>query len=95
LISSEPSFLPTMMCSTQRQCISCCFLILSHPSKELLLHSELIRTSWLCRNQVLCSYWLLNLDFMCCCLRQLTTAQLSFHWRERHKRCSLGQQEPS
>lgn len=45
LISSEPSLLPTMMCSTQRQYISCCFVSLPTLSKEFLLHFELIRTS--------------------------------------------------
>jgi len=44
-LSLEPSLLPTVMCSTQRQYISCCFLILPTLSKELLLHFELITTS--------------------------------------------------
>lgn len=43
-LSLEPSLLPTMTCSTQRQSISCCFLILPTLSKELLLHLELITT---------------------------------------------------
>lgn len=97
LISSKPSLLPTMTCSTQRQCISCCFLGLPTLSKELLLHFELIRTS-LPGTLWTPGTWLLlasKPDSLCCYLCWLTAAQLSFHLRERHKRCSVGQQEPS
>lgn len=93
LISSEP-FFQTMACSTQGQCIVCCFLCLLCPNSFYFTLSSWEPQYQPCRNQVPGSYWLLN-PAPCAATYANGLLLSSLFTEEMHKRCCLRQQEPS